>query len=96
MFYKCDKCEQVFLTYRDETIKTKSYWTNGVFCPICGNDHTQKLPLWVIQQEVEYYLKQKNNNKNPDPMNSMLYDMEYVTKLLEIAELAETLKKLGE
>lgn len=96
MFHKCYKCNLISLVYKDNTKSTKTFFPQLIFCPYCGSDNTNSLPLWVIQQEVKNYLKKKKEGKEIPQSSEMLGDIEYLIKLLEIAEIAETLKKIGE
>lgn len=96
MFHKCYECDLISLIYKDDSKKTKGFFTDSVFCPYCGSNNVNPIPLWIIQQNVEYYLKKKEQGLEVPADYEFIGDIEYLVKILEIAEQVELLKKLGE
>jgi hypothetical protein len=89
MIRKCYYCNNIYFIISDPSINYV-YFKNC--CPACGNENTQEFPIWIIEQEIEYYYIEKSQGKEYKSMA----DIGHLKKILEFANMYEILRKLGE
>lgn len=90
MIRKCYDCGNIYFVITQPKRRFFDYIKRC--CPECGGTQTQEFPVWVIEQDLERYYEEKAKGID----YSLRADPDHLKKIVEIAHMYETLRKLGE